>query len=503
MSTSVEFPDGVQIDVDFPEPIALDLNPGIVGPRGPKGDTGATGPQGERGEQGPAGPAGADGAQGPKGDTGEQGIQGPKGDTGATGPAGADGYSPTVDVQTTTGGHEVTITDAQGAHSFDVLDGDPAAPGSITDAMLAPDGIKAQVAQIFGNQLVGELTGDLLTAADAYAYAAPPMAFVVDGRSTQASTPTPDAPVPIESVGELAVTFAGKNLLNVNRPTFITNDGYGRASQRSVSQDAVFVGIAATGYFNNAQITSYSVSNGVVKVTTNASAYSIGFMVPVIVGTTYTISANASTGAFFNIGLYDAYGYFIDAIVRSGNPLTFTIPDGAAYALVVFRPATARTEAVFSNIQLELGSTATAYEPYVGTTVDLYDGTLRSLPDGTKDTLHLSYLRPSTREGWAWYQATLTALVGETTTAATDGITGTVGVDAMSTTGEIADGPTVLYKLATPAITQLDHIELPVLPAPNCTVWSDPTTGLQMEYVQDTNLVISELRAALADLATN
>jgi len=97
MSTSVEFPDGVQIDVDFPEPIALDLVPGVTGPRGPKGDTGPAGPQGERGETGPAGPAGADGAQGPKGDRGEQGIQGPqgeqgpKGDTGPQGPKGETG----------------------------------------------------------------------------------------------------------------------------------------------------------------------------------------------------------------------------------------------------------------------------------------------------------------------------------------------------------------------------------------------------------------------------
>lgn len=189
MSTSVEFPNGVSIDVDFPEPISLDLTPGVTGPRGPKGDTGergeqgpagpsgadgAQGPQGERGPQGPKGdtgiqgpqgeqgPKGDTGAQGPKGDTGEQGIQGPKGDTGpqgeqgiqgptgpqgaqgiqgpqgetgatgpqgpkgdtgATGPAGADGYSPTVAVTTITGGHEVTITDAVGAHSFDVMDG--------------------------------------------------------------------------------------------------------------------------------------------------------------------------------------------------------------------------------------------------------------------------------------------------------------------------------------------------------------------------------------------
>jgi hypothetical protein len=391
----------MSVDVEFPQPIALDLNPGIVGPRGP---------------QGPTGP------QGPKGDTGE---------TGPTGPAGSDGYSPTVSVQTITGGHEVTITDAAGAHSFEVMDGEDAtiSEGSVTDTMLAPDGIKPQVAQLFGNQLTGTLSGTIATAADAYA--APPMALVVDGRSTQDGTPTPDAPVPIESV------------------------------------DSV-----------------------------------------------------------------------------------------------------------------ELHASADGTTDYGDWPVPLYDGTLRSLPDGTKDELALSYLRPSTRAGWAWYGREVTSYVGESVLngseawysggSAYDGATGTnrytrvsgmsttrtatkdtlspqirainvsiwdtpdnyiwecthngnqlhvafdnatADIDTASDTKEqktakirawLAENPiTVQYPLATPTTTQLDPIELPVLPAPNCTVWSDPTTGLQMEYVQDTNIVIAELRAALADLATS
>ena len=129
---------------------------GATGPQGPKGDTGATGPQGPKGDtgeigatgpQGPKGDTGATGPQGPKGDTGDTGPQGPKGDTGATGatgpqgpkgdtgetgatgpqgPKGADGtdgVSPTVTVIDINGGHRVTITDATGTKTFDVMDG--------------------------------------------------------------------------------------------------------------------------------------------------------------------------------------------------------------------------------------------------------------------------------------------------------------------------------------------------------------------------------------------
>lgn len=45
---------------------------------------------------------------------------------GQNGTDGQDGYSPTVSVTEITGGHRVTITDAQGAHTFDVMDGEDA-----------------------------------------------------------------------------------------------------------------------------------------------------------------------------------------------------------------------------------------------------------------------------------------------------------------------------------------------------------------------------------------
>lgn len=63
---------------------------------------------------------GTDGAPGEKGDSGEDGAPGAKGDPGED---GADGFSPTVSVESIEGGHKVTITDAEGAHEFNVMDG--------------------------------------------------------------------------------------------------------------------------------------------------------------------------------------------------------------------------------------------------------------------------------------------------------------------------------------------------------------------------------------------
>lgn len=389
---------------------------GPKGPQGAKGDKGDTGAQGPKGETGPQGPQGQQGVQGPKGDTGDTGPagpKGPKGDTGATGPQGedgADGFSPTVSVLPIEGGHEVTITDAQGAHTFDVMDGEG---GGSTDATT-----EAHVAQLWDNQLTRELTGEVLTASDAYA--APPMAFTVEGKSTQDGTPTPDAPVEIVSVE---------------------------------------------------QVTLHASADG----TTDAANW------PVLLNLTHA---------------------------------------------------------------------------------------LRSLPNGTHDTLSLTYLRPSTREGWAWYERVVERGVGIVTVSAftsyyrrtrhgsNPGCVFGIAIDAPAVNvlgycshgvwvegttatenyGQFGsawvtyndpnllkvtiapdrsslalgnewlaeNGPiTFVYKLATPVTTTLDPIELPVLPAPDVTVWSDPSTGLQMRYVRDTSIVIASLEAALADLATS
>lgn len=62
---------------------------------------------------------------GPVGPQGPEGRQGNTGPTGPQGPAGSDGVSPEVTISTITGGHRMTITDAEHptGQSFDVMDG--------------------------------------------------------------------------------------------------------------------------------------------------------------------------------------------------------------------------------------------------------------------------------------------------------------------------------------------------------------------------------------------
>ena len=69
------------------------------------------------------------------GDDGAQGPEGPEGPQGPSGADGEDGYSPEVTITTITGGHRVTITDAdhpQG-QSFDVMDGSGGGASAMSD----------------------------------------------------------------------------------------------------------------------------------------------------------------------------------------------------------------------------------------------------------------------------------------------------------------------------------------------------------------------------------
>ena len=71
-------------------------------------------------------------------------LKGAKGAKGDPGSAGSDGISPVVSVETISGGHRITITDAEGSQSFDVLDGaSGSGSGDMTKAVYDTKG-KAQ-----------------------------------------------------------------------------------------------------------------------------------------------------------------------------------------------------------------------------------------------------------------------------------------------------------------------------------------------------------------------
>lgn len=126
---------------------------------------------------------GKDGAPGKDGGTGapgRDGTDGAPGRDGSDGAPGKDGVSPTVTVENIDGGHRVTVTDATGAKSVDVMDGAPGKDGAagkdgkpgkdgaagkdaVVDATLTQDG-QAADAKVTGEK-IGELKENKLNRA--------------------------------------------------------------------------------------------------------------------------------------------------------------------------------------------------------------------------------------------------------------------------------------------------------------------------------------------------
>ncbi len=276
------------------------------GEKGDKGDTGPIGPVGPQGETGPQGPTGATGATGPQGETGPRGEQGPKGETG-----------PAVALDTTLT-HE----------------------GEAADAKATGDAISAVKAR--QNILVGSETGNPLAVDDAFA--APLCGLAVYGKSTQDGTPTPDAPVPIVSAGDggtIKVIVTGANLLDLSKIIDIV-----KGNSQSTVKD---------GHVTGKTLSKYA---------------QIGFILKDKLNTQYTFSySGGAAGVSTELLVYiwdnnSLSDYVAGKTVPAGEKASCTFKtDGKHEYAVWFRP-NGISDYDFYDIQLELGSTATAYSPY-------------------------------------------------------------------------------------------------------------------------------------------
>lgn len=355
-------------------------------------------------------------------------------------------------------------------------------------------------------------------------------------------TPRPDWPQDILSMNEPNVVIAGKNILD---PSFLMRCGW-------TESNGQYTGTPRQLY--------QGLTNHIVPVTCAPNTQYVFSWYQI--SSTETTNGNAADFRFvYSDGTQSASRYTdlnnrFKVVSEAGKTVT-----GLRFSYVRAPTLVVKCVQLVPLIAWDDSSSIEEnYQPYIAsTTVPLLpDGySLRSLPDGTKDELHLSYLRPSTREGWAWYDRELVKRVGTidlgtlswskyyeqdntffaiisdikrrylgALCTAYKQVQG--GVDTL-TNGEFStssggntsiwfrnDSYTVAadfkaavsgvildYILATPITEALDPIELPIMPSKDTTIWSDPSTQLKVTYIQDTNLVIQNLEATVADMATS
>ena len=334
-----------------------------------------------------------------------------------------------------------------------------AAAKSAADADSTANSIKESMTQIAAlqkrqNVLVGSETGNPIAVDDAFA--APLCGLTVYGRSTQDGTPTPDAPVPIVSAGDsgsVAVKVTGKNLFPV---------------------------------ITNANISTLNKPTGGVR-------YGHVFHVPA--ESRVTISGNANIGTNCFVGDFDiktqTYTQKAQLISEKGGTYATTLQSGwyAVYLANDYLP-TILIKLNDAKVQIEIGTKATAYEPYREQILTL------PTPNGLPGIPVTSGGNYTDQNGQQWVCDEVDLERGVKVQR--------VDKTAFDSTKTLAEQNAIL---ATPIETPLTPAEIVAYKAltayaPDTVVQASDGAGIKLDYQRDVNLVVKNLEDAIASMTT-
>ena len=236
---------------------------------------------------------------------------------------------------------------------------------------------------------------------------------VVYGKSVQDGTPTPDAPVEIQSVENAKVKSCGKNLVDIKE---------------------------ALDYWG----CTYTEENGIYTITYSGNAYAKPFIFT-NTASIYTLSAIQTSVNVVNEKISFAYVDKTGNIIRNSelyaNGASITSRSNVNAIYLDYHSTSSGWSRTIENLQVELGNTATNYEPYQAKTTTLSDIVLRSTPDGTKDRLFKD-------SDWLWKVerncAYISSYNGES-----------IATSYYSNTGELSTGASVVYALEVPTYETL------------------------------------------------
>lgn len=314
----------------------------------------------------------------------------------------------------------------------------------------------------------------------------------------------PWCPPGLNGVDELSIVTAGKNIASTEfKDTVSSGITFNTEFDGSISM----VGTATSTYPQCVKVMSLPSNTDMVASKTVTGVVGSGgycyFLIYGVRGSEQKVivSAKNADEVAFNTGEYD---YWIFTSVAEGNGVTFNCK---------LYP------------QLELGSTATAYEPpvVITTPIDLQGHVLNSLPDGTRDELRIDgtgavtlvqrvgvATAPTDASGWKLVDGRGEFNISDTSTSSQEDMTLRNMCDALpvrkaasdpayafastsygyakhpsitdaSTAASIAGGATYLYPLATPKVIPLASIEMPELASPVYTAYASSSVPAEIE----------------------
>lgn len=163
----------------------------------------------------------------------------------------------------------------------------------------------------------------------------------------------------------------GKNLFNVDAPFSNPSDTTSANTTKRIFTPGTYcIGLAYSNYFNANSVLSFSRSGNTLSVSSK-SGYGVGFAIAVTAGQQYFVSCTAQSpegiNHYIQVVQYAEDGTFLGIYANNRINSTFTALENAVIAVLLFRNnATDDNHAVstFTDIQVEKGSSATAYAPY-------------------------------------------------------------------------------------------------------------------------------------------
>lgn len=382
--------------------------------------------------------------RGEKGEKGDKGDPGPQGPQGEVGPAGD-----TTAADAAAEAAKKAAQEAQKAAEAAVLYTEQHLADSQQEQARSNINAADKARQ---NVLVGTETGNPIAVDDAFS--APLCGLTVYGKSTQDGTPSPDNPVPIASAGDggsVVVKVTGKNLLYLPDGSKLSRGITVTAKDGLIS----ISGTATSSGYANLDIKPF-IASGVVILSSNIASPKAK-----LVSQTWDVVLDLSTA---------------DKMFDMATRIVFIVTEGQTYNLTGVK------------VQLELGTTATAYSPYREQLLTL--PTPNGLP-GLPVQSGGNYTDP---QGQQWL---------------CDEVDSERGVRVQRVDKAAFDGTKTLAEqnaiLATPVETPLSSAEIVAYKAltayaPDTVVQESDGAGLKLGYQRDVNIVIKNLEDAIASM---
>lgn len=140
----------------------------------------------------------------------------------------------------------------------------------------------------------------------------------------------------------------------------------GYSATRVLEDGKLYIALDSTGYYRPNNVSNVSINNGKYGFTATGSTYGIGFAVDGLTpGETYTATADG-TNFQVAVGFTDSSDNWLTNLSIRDVVRTFTVPNNAAHALIVFSCITTNTQVTFYNARLYKGSSDKPYTPYNG-----------------------------------------------------------------------------------------------------------------------------------------